>query len=88
MSQELVVGAHYPAGTVVTVQENLSHIAQTTLQSTIDTARQQTQWSWYDVMIGLRELGIEPSETEELRIKKALFTKKLKYLLQKERGML
>lgn len=74
-------------GTVITVQQDLSHIAQTTLQSTIDKAMNQTNWAWYDVMVGMREIGYQPNSDEEERIKRSLFKKKLKSLLEKEQGI-
>lgn len=51
-------------------------------QDKIDLATTYTLWSWYDVMIAFREIGYQPTEVEEQRIKRALFTKKIKHLLK------
>jgi len=71
-------------GTVVTVGYDLSHIAETTLQSTIDEAMKRANWSWNDLMIGFNEIGYDVTANEKERIMKRLFTKKLKYLLIQE----
>lgn len=73
-----------PPGTVITVQYDLQHIAQTTTQATVNEALRFTEFAWYDCMIGFKELGISPDGNEEERIKRALFKKKLKFLLEKE----
>jgi len=46
----------------------------------IDKALNFTLWSWYDVMTAFREIGYEPTQAEEERIKKALFTKKINHI--------
>jgi len=48
----------------------------------IGQAEKFTIWSWYDIMTAFREIGYQPTEAEELRIKRALFTKKLKHIIK------
>ncbi|RLG28242.1 hypothetical protein DRO03_10295 [Methanosarcinales archaeon] len=51
-------------------------------EEAIEKAMTFTLWSWYDVMTAFREVGYDPTEEEEQRIKRALFTKKLKHILK------
>ncbi len=48
----------------------------------LERAEKFTLWSWYDIMTAFREIGYQPTEAEELRIKRALFTKKLKHIIK------
>jgi len=48
----------------------------------IAIAEKYTIWSWYDVMTAFYEIGYQPTELEEERIKKSLFLKKLKHLIK------
>ena len=54
-------------------------------QADIDQAIKFTTWSWFDVMTAFREIGYDPTEAEEQRIKRALFTKKINHLTKDKR---
>lgn len=75
-----------PPNMVIAVQHDLTHIAETTTQSTVNTALKQTEWTWNDIMIGFNEVGYQPSPDEKERICKRVFNKKFEYLLKKENG--
>ena len=48
----------------------------------IDQAEKYTIWSWYDVTLALHEIGYQVTDLETERIKRALFTKKLKHIIK------
>ena len=73
-----------PPNTVIAVQYGLQHIAQTTTQSTVDTALERTKWTWNDVMIGFNEVGYIPTADEKERICRRIFDKKFESLLRRE----
>jgi len=57
-------------------------VVQTATTKEIEQALKYTEWSWYDVMTAFREVGYDPTPTEEQRIKRALFTKKYNHLMK------
>ena len=57
-------------------------VVQTATTREIEQALQYTEWSWYDVMTAFREVGYDPTPNEELRIKRALFTKKYNHIMK------
>lgn len=59
-----------------------STAVETATTREIEQALKYTEWSWYDVMTAFREIGYEPTQAEELRIKRALFTKKYNHLMK------
>lgn len=62
------------------ITEKISTINMPYPHEAIDKATTFTLWSWYDVMTAFREIGYDPTEAEEQRIKRALFTKKLAHI--------
>lgn len=52
-------------------------------QEMVDTAVKYAEFAWYDVMIGFKEIGYDPSSQEKQRIMESLFKSKIKNLMKK-----
>jgi len=50
----------------------------------IEKAIQQSNWAWTDVMVGLTEMGISPTQDDKDRILLQLVKKKIKGVLWKK----
>lgn len=81
-NQVLIINTARKTGVPMTLSEAKVTIGDINSQLLIETAKQQSDWAWSDVMVGFNEVGYDVSHNESERIKHRLFIKKLKSLIR------